>query len=190
MRTINKSAAAVVASSVVSCEAEKRESSFVSFEVACERLPGLAEYLDSVVTQAFIARGVVDPETMTFREDAKGWEIQNAFKKVWNGLSDVFGEVWDSVEKTGTLILPGTEDCELSAQEAAAIQGGLWGSKKTGQKSIFWNNYFVMEAKRRHQEYMKTQDYTVTGKENRENKGNVSTNLGEKMKGVEVIVRG
>lgn len=175
-------------------------SSFVNEETLSQTLGfDVRQNIDSLVTEGFctdweeidgrgnirVHKAVVDPDTMLFRNDASGAEIQLQKRYVQDTLSEVFGEVWDSETKEGTLVYPGKE-CTLTAQQAACAQAIAWGSSKTGVKSAIYSNFFMMEAKRLHKEFLaaKAQDgYTSTprkGGTHALGKG-VSTSLGAKL---------
>lgn len=166
-------------------------SSFVTFEQVCEEIQGLEAFLDSAITKSFINQGVVDEETMTFKK-VHGSNIQLAYKAVLNDWSEKLNMMWNSKEKEGTLIVPGT-DIEVSPQEAAAIQTKFWGSSHYKVESLFHNHYFVLQAKKQHREFLasldarKRGDYTSTPRKGTHALGkgvSVSTNLGAKLAGV------
>jgi len=130
---------------------------FVTFEEVCGLIANLDSFLDSIPTTLFIESGIVDPETMKFKDGVPGWKVQITKIAIQTKVSEEFNRMYNSESGKGSLEVPYSGGVKVSVQEAAAIQSGMWGSRRYGVKSIFYSNYFVQEAKARHRAFLEAQ---------------------------------
>jgi hypothetical protein len=177
MRKINVEEAIKTISNVFVFDVESEENKknkFVTWDKVCDSIENIEDFLVSWITNSFIDTGVIDEEVMRFKDQKclcgnivdghvgvcscgkhVSYRQVRAMKMVKSQIEEELNYMWNSREKRGSLLVPGS-DVTVSVQEAAAIQARVTGSKLYKvEEGLLYSNWFVKEAIRLQTNYEK-----------------------------------